>query len=174
MIYKIKREEILPYNVPFSKLNFHFNLKEVRYNIKFDKNCYWGPAKDDDDMLLNTLCGIQFGFNKKNSIKLLWRPDFNYKYQMYLYVYSYNNKKHIDKITFIKTVKTEHFFNVKITGFKTGYYEINVEDTVIEIEKYFPTVNWGFFINPHIHEETEAIQDMNFTIEKTIKYNTLF
>ena len=172
MIYKIKREGRTPYNVFFSRLDLHFNLEKIHYHIKMDKNCYWGPAADDEDMLLNTLCGIQFGFNIKNCIKILWRPDFNFKNQIYLYVYSHNSNKGIDKITFVKTVSVDHFFNIEIVGFKNEYYEIFIQDTSVAIEKFLPTLKWGFFINPHIHKETEAIHDMSFTIERKVKYSS--
>ena len=75
----------------WARLNFLFFGKTLKYNVRFDRNCWYVKLNTDSEDL-NKLFGFGGADHHKNSIRLCWKPDFKDKGTIKIYVYWYDDQ----------------------------------------------------------------------------------
>jgi len=148
--------------------NVHFGIKSVQYEVMFSESCYWRPPRDKDDYDSNKLCGLGFGFNHhRNSIRVVWKPDFENKNMIKLYGYIYDpfNDGHVSK--YICDMSTNRKFKIEIVLNEKNYHLYIDDTTWINMENYTRDKNWGFYLYPYVGGNNTAIRNMNVYLDKT-------
>ena len=145
-----------------------WSYNEQRFLIKFklSKECWWSPKRNKDDGDLNKLIGLSFGVFgiHKNSLRLVWRPDFDNrgKIQIYGYVYDTKIKGHTTK--YITTVSTEQLNYASFNIFPDKY-RISVNNITIEMDNPTADKKVQKTLYPYVGGDNTAIRTMYFNQE---------
>ena len=77
-----------------------WKIKTLSLRFVFRNECWWAPARNQDDLDQNKLAGIGFGTNHhNNSVRLTWVPDFDNPGMIRVSGYTYDEKKEGQKFT---------------------------------------------------------------------------
>lgn len=144
---------------------FHCKIKEMKYKIKFDKNC-WYPREDVEYTGINKLCGLGFGLNHhNNSIRIGWQPDFENENSILLYAYWYDSDKDgTYQKSLIGDILTNKEFSAGIKIFK-DHYEVYVNNTNLLITNQYRDKNWGFYLRPYFGGKSKSPNNMKIRIK---------
>lgn len=144
---------------------FHCNIKEMKYKIKFDKNCWYSRDKVEYTGI-NKLCGLGFGLNHhKNSIRIGWQPDFENKDSILLYAYWYDSEKDgTYQSSLLGSVSTNQEFSAGIKLFNDNY-DVYVNSTNLSIPNLYSDRKWGFYLRPYFGGKSRSPQSMEIKIK---------
>ena len=83
---------------PFKHRWVKLNCKEVRFKFILPKSA-WYAKENEDDSDWNKLYGISYGIFgiHKNSLRIVWRPDFKTPYRFEIGYYAYENEVRVVK-----------------------------------------------------------------------------
>ncbi|MEI6061377.1 MAG: hypothetical protein WCR72_11755 [Bacteroidota bacterium] len=138
-----------------------------RFQFRFHSDCYWSPARNQDDQDLNKITGIGFGINHhENSVRLAWVPDFNVPGSIKIYGYTYNGKEDDPRQTslYITSVTTGQTCNAEIASLGDKY-KITINGVIVSMDNSKPDHNLCFRLFPYFGGNNVAPQDMNIEIE---------
>jgi hypothetical protein len=143
----------------------HYNIKEMKYKIKFDKAC-WYTRNEIEYSGINKLCGLGFGLNHhNNSILIGWQPDFENKDVILLYAYWYDSEQdgtHQSQLICTMQTNTEFSAGIKLLEDK---YEVSINENRVNIPNNFKDKNWGFYLRPYFGGKSESPHKMEIDIE---------
>ncbi len=167
MRYKIKRGRHSFFRIP----RIYFGRPNIlQGSFKFNRNSWYVRTSDDQDWLdINKLTGISFGFHKKNSLRIGWRPIFDQKEQIELFIYAYNNgKREFISFAQIKTDETYQFQLLMNRPEQKAVWEIKGLNNK-ELEYHFPSTRWGYFLFPYFGGNNQAPQDITIHVHSSIQ-----
>jgi hypothetical protein len=144
-----------------------WNIRTLSMRFVFRQECWWAPARNQDDYDLNKLAGIGFGTNHhNNSVRLAWVPDFENQGMIKVFGYTYDEKKVGQKfsMTFIKSVHVLDTITGKIES-RDGNYYITVNEVTIQMENVNSDPNLCFRLFPYFGGNNTAPHDMVIELE---------
>ena len=144
-----------------------WKMKKYAVRFRFHNNCYWTPARNNDDLDQNKLTGIGFGMNVHgNSVRLTWVPDFNVNGKINISGYTYDEKSTAPKFLI------EPITSVEVGQLCDACIEVqgNEEDiTVNGVTKRMPNFNADanlcLRLYPYFGGNNTAPQDMMIDID---------
>lgn len=147
---------------------FHFNVKKVKYYIKFDRNC-WYKREDVIYTGINKLCGLGFGLNHHiDSVRIGWQPDFDNenKINLYSYWYDESDNKEYQKYP-LGEVCTDTGFEISIK-IDNDEYEVMVFGQKFYIDNEIPDKKWGLWLRPYFGGKSRSPKTMKIWISKNV------
>jgi hypothetical protein len=152
----------------FEKLGaIGWQIRSISIRFLFRNDCWWTPARNNDDHDLNKLAGIGYGINHhQNSVRLAWVPDFEKQGVIKMFGYTYDEKKSDPKFayTFITTVNVLQPCQATIVS-RENKYAITVNGTTIYMDNTNPDPNLCFRLFPFFGGNNTAPRDMTIELE---------
>jgi hypothetical protein len=152
----------------FEKLGgIGWKIKTMSLRFVFRKECWWTPARNQDDYDQNKLAGIGFGTNHhNNSVRLTWVPDFAHEGMINISGYTYDEKKAGQKFTivFIKSVHIGETVTGRIESRDGGYF-ITVNDVTVKMDNIKADPNLCFRLYPYFGGNNTAPHNMTIELE---------
>ncbi len=142
--------------------------KIKKYSIRFvlHNACWWAPKRNDDDLDLNKLSGVSYGLNDhSNSVRLVWRPDFDNSGKIMIYGYTYDKLSTGQHTSlYITTVQTGQTCDglIEVIG---NQYSITVNGVNVKMDNTHPDPSMCFRLYPYFGGNNVAPQDMLIDID---------
>jgi hypothetical protein len=134
---------------------FHWEQKTLKKSVKFTDSCIYDHG-DDDQLDVNKLFGLSFGFHHKNSIRFGWRWDTKYD-MIQLYGYTYlNGSRIIEPITYLLLNKN-YVLGIEVcdTCYHLTVYDCDDYNSFGGRKKFSTTMlkgdipKWGYHLYPY-------------------------
>jgi hypothetical protein len=147
------------------KVKPHILKKNIKHKISFDENSSYN-LESNDQMDINKLFGISYGFHHKNSARFGWRWDLK-KNKMEILAYVYNKGKRIkewEEDIFIAHIELLDFYEMEIQTHKK-YYKFIIKkesngETYETTVKHGKTCFWGYELFPYFGGNRKAPHDI--------------
>jgi len=166
--YEIKKGNHYASMSIFEKIcGIGWKIKTMSLRFVFRNECWWSPARNQEDLDQNKLAGIGFGTNHhNNSVRLTWVPDFETPGMIKVSGYTYDEKKEGQKFTiaFIKSVHVGDTITGKIES-RDGAYFLTVNDVTIRMDNNKTDPNLCFRLFPYFGGNNTAPHDMIVELE---------
>jgi predicted transcriptional regulator len=145
-------------------LNLYLKMFKTKHQVIFSQNCIY-KFGDVDDLDINKLFGISFGFHHKNSMRFGWNVDGD-KIAIHYYYYKLG-KRFMNKMVSIP-VETVHTFEITVYD---AYYELKVSDTNGKTIGWAnivkpKTVKWGYRLFPYFGGNRVAPHDVTIKMKR--------
>lgn len=146
--------------------NLYLKMFKTKYEVMFSKNCIY-QFGDIDDLDINKLFGLSFGFHHYNSIRFGWNVDGD-KIAIHVYYYKLG-KRFMNKIISIP-VETIHTFEITVYDV---YYELKIFNQDKKLIGWSnvvkpKTVKWGYRLFPYFGGNRYAPHDVEIKMKKII------
>jgi hypothetical protein len=169
-IFKIKKGyhySNLIYKIPF----LHLFKKTIKHTLYFNENVIY-ELNNGDQMDINKLFGISFGFHHKNSARFGWRWNTE-KNKIEILAYIYVDGKRInewDEDTLIAELEPYEVCEMKIKK-ENNYYIFNIysdstKKNYIKKLKCGKGKFWGYYLFPYFGGNQVAPHDIEINFIK--------
>ncbi|MDP2692821.1 MAG: hypothetical protein Q8O88_04245 [bacterium] len=141
-----------------------YNKKVSIYEVIFTKSCIYNLG-NSDQLDVNKLFGISFGYHHTNSARFGWRAEGD-KIQISVYCYK-NGKRYMKDMCLVDINKT---YSMTITNIG-NYYEFEIKDTTSAFYSYAKiskpkTPKFGYKLWPYFGGNEPAPHDVEILMKK--------
>lgn len=168
-IHKIKKGK---HRTNKPKIGLHWKNNKIAYEVLFNKDCRYRTKDPKNQLDINKLFGLSYGFHHKNSVRFGWRDNGTGKIDILAYVYNDGKRiKEFDEPIYIETVDVGYSYVMDITVTDDIYmFTITrgskmVAATIIEHGKLCPL---GYYLNPYFGGDEKAPHDMTIELRRLI------
>lgn len=153
------------------KIGLHWKKKRLAYEVVFNRDCRYETEKKENQLDINKLFGISFGFHHKNSARFGWRDNGEGKIDILAYVYRNGERVKESEGIYIETIEVgkSYIMDISVTS---GLYMFTITKgkkmigaTIIEHGKLPPL---GYYLNPYFGGDETAPHDMIIELCKVI------
>lgn len=152
----------------FEKLGaIGWKIKKYSVRFKFHNDCYWVPARNNDDFDQNKLTGISYGLNvHSNSVRFTWVPDFNIPGAIKISGYTYDEKAAAPKfeIKYITSVQVGQTSEGCIESVGNEYV-FTVNGVTVRMANANADPNLCLRLFPYFGGNNTAPQDMTVEVD---------
>jgi len=163
-IYKIQKGN------HYSGLHFkpHIGETQLSHTIEFNKSAHYYFG-DDDQLDINKLFGLSFGFHHNNSVRFGWRSMKPYTNQIEILAYIYLDGKRLSEINKNLTVgyvdiNKPYEYKFMVSNNTISMYIIDTEQGIQDVKTFvysnkLPKI--GYYLYPYFGGQKPAIQDIS-------------
>lgn len=143
---------------------FHKNLESIEFVAIFDSNCNY-DLKNDNNLDINKLYGISWGWHHKDSFRIGWNIK-NNKISLFSYYYNdgYRRNEELCQIDFNEPIIFKIRFHKGLDAIIVDWIKSDKTKGTEAIEYYFPETNYGYYLWPYFGGNEVAPHKMRIRI----------